>query len=115
MKTAIVIAVVILSLGSLQNTQGVSPAPDGDYGNQNTAEGFRALESLTTGFANTASGFNALTSNTTGSNNTADGLQALFSNTTGNYNTARWKEMPAQTLVRQITSPVSVRPSAARM
>ena len=105
MKTAIVIAVVILSLGSLQNTQGVSPAPDGDYGNQNTAEGSRALESLTTGFGNTASGFNALTSNTTGSNNTAngngtlhrnttgnnntaDGLQALFSNTTGNYNTA---------------------------
>jgi trimeric autotransporter adhesin len=105
MKTAIVIAVVILSLGSLQNTQGVSPTPDGDYATQNTAEGSRALESLTTGFANTASGYGALTSNTTGSNNTAngngalfrnttgnnntaDGLQALFSNTTGNYNTA---------------------------
>ena len=38
---------------------------------------------------NTANGFSALFSNTTGSNNTANGsFNALFSNTTGNNNTA---------------------------
>ena len=104
-NAAPVFLLALVCFGLLPTMQAVSPAPDGDYGNQNTAEGFRALESLTTGFGNTASGCNALTSNTTGSNNTAnghgtlhrnttgnnntaDGLQALFSNTTGNYNTA---------------------------
>ncbi len=104
-NAAPVFLLALVCFGLSPTMQAVSPAPDGDYGNQNTAEGFRALESLTTGFGNTASGCNALTSNTTGSNNTAnghgtlhrnttgnnntaDGLQALFSNTTGNYNTA---------------------------
>jgi hypothetical protein len=37
---------------------------------------------------NTATGFDALQSNTTGTDNTADGLDALFSNTTGTFNIA---------------------------
>ena len=85
--------------------QAVSPAPDGGYTGNNTAEGTSALFSLTsgvdntalgfqalfhanTGRYNTATGFRALFSNTSGQQNTATGLSALLSNTTGNYNTA---------------------------
>jgi hypothetical protein len=85
--------------------RAVSPAPDGGYPGNNTAEGINALFSLTTGtgntaigafalnsntsgFANTATGFQALQSNTTGINNTANGIFALNSNTTGGQNTA---------------------------
>src|SRR5438477_1969945 len=69
--------------------RAVSPPPDGGYDRFNTAEGTDALFSLTTlGFFNTAIGFEALFSNTTGSANTATGLQALFFNTGGNNDTA---------------------------
>jgi len=66
----------------------LSPAPDGGYPNDNTAEGTDALFSLTTGPDNTAIGFDALFSNTTGDSNTASGSLALSSNTTGVRNTA---------------------------
>ncbi len=66
----------------------LSPAPDGGYPNDNTAEGTDALFSLTTGPDNTAIGFDALFSNTTGDSNTATGSIALGSNTTGVRNTA---------------------------
>ena len=67
----------------------LSPPPGGGYPGDNTAEGFNALFSLTTGgLANTANGSQALYSNTTGSNNTANGYQALISLTTGTGNTA---------------------------
>jgi hypothetical protein len=70
--------------------RAVDPPPDGGYPGQNTAEGDSALFNLDTsqGIANTAIGFQALFSNTTGGDNTASGYQALFSNTTGNNNTA---------------------------
>src|SRR5436190_1384010 len=68
--------------------RAVLPAPDGGYPNNNTAEGFNALFSLTTGYNNTANGANALSNNTTGYNNTANGVNALSSNTTGYFNTA---------------------------
>jgi hypothetical protein len=55
---------------------------------QNTAVGFQAILSNTTGDSITASGYQSLYSNTTGGNNTANGYQALFSNTTGEANTA---------------------------
>src|SRR5262249_8045680 len=51
--------------------RAVSPPPDGDYPNGNTAEGGHALDSLTTGATNTAIGNRALFENTTGANNTA--------------------------------------------
>jgi Chaperone of endosialidase len=66
----------------------LSPAPDGGYPNDNTAEGTDALFSLTTGPDNTAIGFDALFSNTTGDSNTATGSIALATNTTGVRNTA---------------------------
>src|SRR6266704_189671 len=69
------------------NAFGVSPAPDGGYTNNNTAEGQDALLGLTTGTNNTATGFDALFTLSTGSYNTATGSQALKS-TTGSYSTA---------------------------
>jgi hypothetical protein len=104
------LALAWLALSLAPNAFGVSPAPDGGYANQNTAEGDNALFSLATGFGNTANGFQALYFNTTGNyntayggnslfhnttingvsghNNTANGVDALFSNTTGSDNTA---------------------------
>jgi hypothetical protein len=57
-------------------------------GADNTAIGFDALFADTTGGFNTAVGFRALNLNTTGFQNTAMGLDALQQNTTGSNNTA---------------------------
>ena len=67
--------------------QAVSPAPDGGYPGNNTAEGTNALFSLTTGGQNTALGGFSLFSDTIGNNNTAVGAGALFKNK-ANDNTA---------------------------
>src|ERR1043166_8566771 len=96
--------IAIACLGILPAAKAVTPAPDGGYANENTAEGTSALFSLTTGFGNTGLGFQALASDTTGggntaiggrtlrfntaSNNTAIGWQSLYKNTTGYGNTA---------------------------
>jgi hypothetical protein len=82
----IVLAIVWFALG--QMAQAVSPAPDGGYVGNNTAEGTSALFSLTSGIDNTGLGFQALYRDTTGFYNTGIGYRALFSNTTGAYNTA---------------------------
>ena len=91
--------------GPSLTARAVTPAPDGGYPNNNTAEGSAALFSLTSGINNTALGARALFTNNTGSYNTAtgslalernqsgsvntaNGYDALFSNTTGNNNTA---------------------------
>jgi hypothetical protein len=63
-------------------TPGTAPS-----GWDNTASGFNALLSNTTGYLNTASGFQALYHNIGGSANTASGYEALFANN-GNNNTA---------------------------
>ena len=55
--------------------------------NFNTAVGYHALKSTTSGW-NTAVGSFTLTSNTTGIENTGMGVRTLQSNTTGNANTA---------------------------
>ena len=57
-------------------------------GSQNVANGYQALEFDTTGWENTANGMAALQLNTTGSYNVANGEGALLDNTVGNYNTA---------------------------
>jgi trimeric autotransporter adhesin len=54
----------------------------------NTAAGYQALVTNTTGGGNTAIGLGALFSNTTGSNNVASGYLALHNNTTASGNTA---------------------------
>jgi hypothetical protein len=88
----------------LPAAQAVVPPPDGGYPNFTTAEGTKALFSLTSGFANTAVGWYSLETVTTGSfntgvgagtlvlnsgdQNTAFGAAALLLNTTGTGNTA---------------------------
>jgi hypothetical protein len=57
-------------------------------GNDNTANGFQALQSNTAGSYNAANGMYALNANTIGAANIANGFQALAANTSGNYNTA---------------------------
>jgi Chaperone of endosialidase len=69
--------------GALQNVVG---GPDPGF--SNTAFGFNALISNTTGNSNTALGQGTLEINTTGIGNTAVGLSALQGNTTGHGNTA---------------------------
>ena len=46
--------------------QAVIPPPDGCYPNSTTAEGCKALQSLTTGIANTGIGWYSLYGNTSG-------------------------------------------------
>jgi hypothetical protein len=84
--------------------EAVSPPPDGGYPGGNTAEGYSALLSLTTGVYNTANGIYSLLSLTDGNfctgvgagtllantadENTATGAGALLSNLAGTGNTA---------------------------
>src|SRR6266508_1489914 len=84
----ILITFALVCFAPLQNTQAVNPPPDGGHPRGNTAEGYLALGSLTTGAYNTAAGAGALLSNTIGEENTANGAFALFSNTEGDFNTA---------------------------
>ena len=65
MKTStpsVLITFALVSFALFQNTQAVSPAPDGGYPRGNTAEGQNALLSLTTD------------SNTTANDNTTNGI-----------------------------------------
>jgi hypothetical protein len=98
------IAFIVVCFALLPRARGVVPPPDGGYPGFATAEGTKALQSLTTGSANTAVGWFSLFSNASGSfntatgagsllfniadDNTATGAAALFSNTTGTDNTA---------------------------
>jgi Chaperone of endosialidase len=84
----IALALALTWLALSPRAQAVSPAPDGGYPNNNTAEGTGALFSLTSGTYNTANGAMALHSLTSGNYNTAIGAGALYSNTTGTSNTA---------------------------
>jgi hypothetical protein len=84
----LLIPLVIVCLKLSPTARAVTPAPDGGYPGQNTAEGTNALFSLTTGFYNTAIGFEALYTNTSAPYNTAVGANALYSNTDGFDNVA---------------------------
>jgi uncharacterized coiled-coil protein SlyX len=109
--TAILFTLTLLCAAAAPKAFGVVPAPDGGYPGFNTAEGQKALFSLTTGVGNAAVGWYSLFSNTDGSfntavgtgtllfnvgdqstgegvENTAVGAAALLSNTTGHQNTA---------------------------
>ena len=83
----ILIPFVLICVATLPAAHAVVPAPDGGYPNFNTAEGTKALFSLTTGSANTAVGCFSLESLTTGSFNTGVGAGALVLNS-GDENTA---------------------------
>jgi hypothetical protein len=81
------IALLFACFWFLPTVRAVSPAPDGGYPGGNTAEGQKALLSLTTGGYNTAVGYLSLGLLTTGSANTGLGAGALLANT-GEENTA---------------------------
>ena len=83
---ALVLACFALSVMA-QDTPDVSPPPDGGYAGGNTAEGQKALLSLTSGTYNNAIGLYSLLSLTTGSFNTGDGAATLLVNN-ANENTA---------------------------
>jgi hypothetical protein len=86
--TLLFIPLMLGCFALLPTAQAVSPAPDGDYPNGNTAEGQEALDSLTTGVWDTSVGAASLFSDTTGSFNTAVGTNALRFDSTGIQNTA---------------------------
>ncbi len=76
----LLITLALLCFGLLPRAHAVFPPPDGGYPNFNTAEGQKALFSLTTGQWNTALGAFTLWRNTDGSYNTAVGTAALLFN-----------------------------------
>jgi len=107
MKTSILsvlFRIALVCFAVVQNTQAVSPAPDGGYSGGNTAEGQNSLLSLTSGSYNTGVGIYSLLSLTDGNfctgigagtllantadQNTATGAGALLCNTTGFDNMA---------------------------
>jgi trimeric autotransporter adhesin len=86
-RMSVVITAMAALLGIAPRMHAVSPAPDGGYPGNNTAEGTFALSSNTTGINNTAVGFEGLFHNTNGSWNSANGSFALFHDTSGYFNT----------------------------
>ena len=83
--TTIFLAVGCLAL--CQQAPAISPAPDGCYPGFTTAEGCKALNSLTTGAGNAGVGWYSLYVNTTGNYNTGVGAGTLVLNN-GDSNTA---------------------------
>jgi hypothetical protein len=74
--------------GGYNTAAGYNALSSNTSGQQNAAFGFQALLNNTSGQQNMAVGPLAMVSNTTGSYNVAVGMQALYFNTTGNSNTA---------------------------
>jgi trimeric autotransporter adhesin len=83
----LLLPLVLACFALLPGAQAVTPAPDGGYPGNNTAEGTNALFSRTTGAWDSAFGDSALFHDTTGTANTALGRNAMFSNIDGNGNT----------------------------
>ena len=79
---------VLSNTGTVNTATGYQALFSNTTGSNNDAYGFRALYNNTTANANSAFGNNALYNNTTGYNNFAFGCYALYSNSTGNYNVA---------------------------
>jgi hypothetical protein len=75
----VVALVLALTFALSLRARAVDPPPDGNYSNQNTAEGENSLFHLTTGVNNTAIGFNALFFDKNGGDNTAIGAEAMYS------------------------------------
>jgi len=77
----LLIPLVLVCFAFAPQMQAVSPAPDGCYPGFTTAEGCRALNSLTTGAGNAGFGWYSLYLDTTGSYNTGLGAGTLVLNT----------------------------------
>src|SRR6266508_4257587 len=80
----ILITFALVCFAPLQNTQAVNPPPDGGYPGGNTAEGYLALGSLTTGAYNTAVGIYSVLSLIDGNFCTGVGAGTLLANTADN-------------------------------
>ena len=75
------------------NQAGLSSATlSTNVADYNSAFGYQALFSNTTGLINTAIGAFSLSANTSGVGNTASGVSSLLANTSGSYNTAYGKD-----------------------
>jgi trimeric autotransporter adhesin len=98
-RALLIIMIGWLTLSAGSKASAVTPAPDGGYPGENTAEGANALLNLTSGIDNTAVGFDALATTQSSMENTAVGVAALSSNTSGNTNTA----IGYETLTRNTT------------
>jgi trimeric autotransporter adhesin len=91
-RTFLILAALLINAGTALSQQPPDSVTGDTY--QNTAMGSGALFDLTPshtgplGSGNTAAGYEALFSTTTGDGNSALGLYALVDNTTGSYNTA---------------------------
>ena len=79
---------IITTSASFNTANGFDALLSNTTGIENTGNGALALVNNTTGNLNTANGFATLGSNTTGDSNTAEGSGALLLNTTGSSNTA---------------------------
>src|SRR6476660_8677029 len=79
----LLITLTLLCFGLLPGAQAVVPPPDGGYPGFNTAEGQKALFSLSTATGNVAVGWASLYSDAEGNFNTAIGTGALLFNTAG--------------------------------
>ncbi len=86
-RVFLLIPLLLACFGLSSTMQAVTPAPDGGYPGNNTAEGTEALLNRTTGAWNTAVGFQAQSGTTTGNSSVAVGFRALQHND-GDYNTA---------------------------
>ena len=72
----VLITFALVWFALVQNTQAVSPPPDGGYPGGNTAQGQNALLNLSSGSYNTAVGLFSLLSNTEANFNKALGAGA---------------------------------------
>jgi len=77
---AVLASVALAWFGFSSTARALNPPPDGGYPGFNTAEGQKALFSLTSGVGNAAVGWYSLFSNTDGSFNTALGAGTLLFN-----------------------------------
>jgi hypothetical protein len=75
---SVLITFALICFALVQNTQAVSPPPDGVYPGGNTAEGNNALLSRTTGIYNTAVGIYSSLSLTDGNFCTGIGAGTLL-------------------------------------
>ncbi len=82
----------VVDVSTDATVNGITVGRGGGNVNLNTAIGYSALSSNTTGVVNVANGAYSMTSNTTGSENTAIGYVSLRFNTTGSVNTAIGRE-----------------------
>ena len=87
-STAFGVSALHSNTGAGNTATGYTALYSNTSGSSNTATGRASMFLNTTGTGNTANGYYALFANTTGGSNTGSGYSALYSNSTGYYNSA---------------------------